>query len=62
MAPDQIDTTGLSHINFAFLSFDPVIFYVAPADPSDVPLYSAFTALKKPGLQTWISVGRLVLL
>ncbi|OCK73889.1 glycoside hydrolase family 18 protein, partial [Lepidopterella palustris CBS 459.81] len=57
--PSQIITDGLTHLNFAFLYFDPITFRAVPMDDADLLLYSAFTALKKPGhsLQTWISVG-----
>ncbi|KAF4624626.1 hypothetical protein G7Y89_g13544 [Cudoniella acicularis] len=55
--PSQIDTTGLTHLNFAFLFIDPVSFRVVPVDPGDTSLYSQFTALKSTVMQTWISVG-----
>lgn len=36
---------------------DPVSFNITPTDSSDIVLYSQFTALKTPQLQTWISIG-----
>ncbi|TVY34581.1 Chitotriosidase [Lachnellula subtilissima] len=56
--PSQIDTTGLTHLNFAFASIDPVTFSVTAADPKDFLLYHQFTSLSSPHrLQTWISIG-----
>ncbi|TVY92833.1 Chitotriosidase [Lachnellula willkommii] len=56
--PSQINTTGLTHLNFAFASIDPVTFSVTAADPMDLLLYPQFTSLSSPHrLQTWISIG-----
>jgi chitinase len=56
--PNQIDTTALTHLVFAFLFIDPRTFQVTPVDSQvDIPLYTEFTALKSRRLQTWIAVG-----
>ena len=57
--PEDVDVTGLTHLNFAFAFFDPGSFQIVPMDPHSGSLYSRFTALKskKASLQTWISVG-----
>jgi GH18 family chitinase len=55
--PSQIDTTNITHLDFAFLSIDPNSFQVTPGDPGDIQLYSQFTALKTTTMQTWIAVG-----
>jgi GH18 family chitinase len=55
--PSQIITDGLTHLNFAFAAIDPVSFNITPTDPSDTVLYSQFTALKTPQLETWIAIG-----
>ncbi|KAF2012825.1 glycoside hydrolase family 18 protein, partial [Aaosphaeria arxii CBS 175.79] len=55
--PDQINTAGLTHMNFAFASIDPETFRIRPMHPDDVDLYRRFTALQSPKLQTWIAVG-----
>ncbi|KAH8801778.1 hypothetical protein F5884DRAFT_904594 [Xylogone sp. PMI_703] len=55
--PAHINTTGLTHLYFAFASIDPTSFAIVPADPGDVPMYSEFTALQTPALETWIAVG-----
>lgn len=57
--PEDLDLTGLTHLNFAFAFFDPTSFQISPMDSSSASLYSRFTALKQksPSLQTWISIG-----
>jgi chitinase len=55
--PSQIVTNGLTHLILTFAAIDPVSFKVTPTDPSDTVLYSQFTSLKTPQLQTWISIG-----
>ena len=57
--PEDLDLTGLTHINFAFSFFHPSSFQIMPMDANAASLYSRFTALKarRPGLQTWLSVG-----
>ncbi|SMR58009.1 unnamed protein product [Zymoseptoria tritici ST99CH_3D1] len=59
VAPEDLDLSGYSSVNFAFAYFDPVSFEVLPMDASSAELYRRFTALKEksPGLQTWISIG-----
>ncbi|KAK4446124.1 hypothetical protein QBC34DRAFT_497070 [Podospora aff. communis PSN243] len=55
--PSQIKKEQYSHLYFAFATIDPVTFQIAVAHPGDIALMSEFTALKGPGLQTWIAVG-----
>ncbi|KAI1454308.1 hypothetical protein F4805DRAFT_469461 [Annulohypoxylon moriforme] len=57
--PENLDLTGMTHINFAFSYFDPSTFQITPMDANAGSLYSRFTALKakQPGLQTWLSIG-----
>ncbi|TVY56649.1 Chitotriosidase-1 [Lachnellula suecica] len=57
--PSQIDTSGLSHLNFAFATIDPASFAVIPSDPNEILLYHQFTSLKsrRPPLETWISIN-----
>ncbi|KAK3321874.1 hypothetical protein B0H66DRAFT_638391 [Apodospora peruviana] len=59
MTPEQIAIGAYTHLIYGFLSIDPNTFAVIPEDPSELPLLSRFTALKrlKPGLQTWLSIG-----
>ena len=57
VTPAKIKTTGLTHLFFAFAVIDPVSFKVVPSNSEDPDLYRQFTALKKPGLQTWIAIG-----
>ncbi|KAG9241455.1 bacteriodes thetaiotaomicron symbiotic chitinase [Calycina marina] len=57
ITPSQINTEGLTHLNFAFAQLDPTTFAVVPADPLDLMLYRPFTALKSATLQTWIALG-----
>lgn len=56
VAPQQINTTGLSHLILAFAHFDAE-FNVIPADNQDGELYLQFTSLQSSSLQTWISIG-----
>ncbi|KAH8666888.1 hypothetical protein BX600DRAFT_511777 [Xylariales sp. PMI_506] len=55
--PSQITTDGYSHLYFAFASIDPDTFEVVASDDRDVDLYTQFTALKGPSLETWIAIG-----
>jgi len=59
VAPEDLNLDGLTHVNFAFVFFDPVNFDIVPMDKNAGALLSRFTALKerKPGLQVWVSVG-----
>ncbi|KAL8686698.1 MAG: hypothetical protein Q9218_006925 [Villophora microphyllina] len=57
ISPSQIDADGLTHLYFAFAKIDPHNFAVVPDQPADIPLYTAFTARKTSGLQTWIAIG-----
>ncbi|KAF2472768.1 killer toxin alpha/beta, partial [Lindgomyces ingoldianus] len=58
-SPEDIDLTPFTHLNFAFAFFDPKSFEMTPMSSGDSDLYKRFTSLKlkKPALQTWISVG-----
>jgi chitinase len=55
--PSHIHTDGLTHLNFAFASIDPISFNITPVDPGDFALYSQFTALKSADMQTWVAIG-----
>ncbi|PYI16224.1 glycoside hydrolase [Aspergillus violaceofuscus CBS 115571] len=57
--PSDLDLTALTHINFAFIYFDPSTFQIVPMNSGDEALYPQFTGLKKtkPGLKTWVSLG-----
>lgn len=46
-------------MNFAFVFFHPTTFEIVPMDKNAGTLLNRFTKLKekKPGLQTWVSVG-----
>jgi GH18 family chitinase len=59
VSPEELNVTGFTHINFAFLLFDPNTFAIAPADNNDTELIARFTDLKtaNPGLQTWVAIG-----
>lgn len=59
VSPEQLNLDGFTSINFAFASFDASSFTITPMDSNSASLYSRFTSLKdkKPGLQTYISVG-----
>ena len=59
VAPEDLNLDGFTSMNFAFAFFDPGSFQISPMDANGASLYSRFTALKskKPGLETWISVG-----
>ncbi|CAK7203033.1 hypothetical protein SEUCBS139899_005762 [Sporothrix eucalyptigena] len=59
VAPEDLNLDGFTSINFAFVFFDPETFTITSMDANAASLYSRFTSLKskKPGLQTFISVG-----
>ncbi|KAL7621624.1 hypothetical protein AAE478_008950 [Parahypoxylon ruwenzoriense] len=59
MSPEDLDLTGITHLNFAFAFFDPKTYQITPMDSNSGSLYHRFTDLKskKQSLQTWISVG-----
>lgn len=59
VSPEDLNLDGLTHINFAFVFFDPQNFQFIPMDKNAGDLLHRFTKLKekKPGLQTWVSVG-----
>jgi GH18 family chitinase len=59
VSPEELNVTGFTHIDFAFMLFDPNTFAIAPGDANDTELIARFTDLKtaNPGLQTWVSIG-----
>ena len=57
VSPSQINTDGFTHLNFAFAAIDPSSFKVIPMNQGDENLYYEFTALQRPGLETWLSIG-----
>lgn len=57
ISPKDINTKGLTHLNFAFATIDPNTFEVLPANSADPDLYKEFTGLKSSTLQTWIAIG-----
>ncbi|CAN9115600.1 unnamed protein product [Alternaria alternata] len=59
VSPEDLNLDGFTHLNFAFVFFDPTTFDIVPIDKNAGTLLSRFTKLKekKPGLQTWVSVG-----
>ncbi|KAF2219278.1 hypothetical protein BDZ85DRAFT_44460 [Elsinoe ampelina] len=59
ITPEDLNLDGFKHLNFAFVFFDPITFQIIPMDKNAASLLGRFTALKekKPGLQTWVSVG-----
>jgi chitinase len=59
VSPEDLNLNGFTHLNFAFVFFDPTTFDIVPMDKNAGELLHRFTALKekKSGLQTWVSVG-----
>jgi GH18 family chitinase/LysM repeat protein len=59
VSPKDLNVTGFTHLNYAFLMFDPNTFAIAETAESDGPSATEFTDLKttNPGLQTWIAIG-----
>lgn len=57
ITPQEIDSTGYTHLYYAFASIDPSSYAIIPGNAADPALYKDFTALKSRGLQTWIAVG-----
>ena len=57
ITPSQINTTGLTHLYYAFARIDPGTFFIVPTSDGDAALYNQFTALKTSKLQTWIAIG-----
>lgn len=55
--PQDIVTTGYTHLYYAFASIDPTSFAVVNADPGDIALYTQFTALQSKGLKTYVVPG-----
>jgi len=59
VSPEDLNLDGFTHLNFAFVFFNPTTFEIVPMDKNAGELLSRFTKLKerKSGLQTWVSVG-----
>ncbi len=58
VSPNQLNTTGYTHLFYSFASIDPVTFNIAPAHADDDAMMREFTALSSSGqLQTWIAIG-----
>ncbi|KAK8078992.1 hypothetical protein PG994_002799 [Apiospora phragmitis] len=58
VAPDQLNTTGYTHLFYSFASIDPATFKIAPAHSDDPEMMREFTKLSSGGkLQTWIAIG-----
>jgi chitinase len=59
VSPKDLNVTGFTHLNYAFLTFDPNTFAIAETAESDGPLATECTDLKSAnrGLQTWIAIG-----
>ncbi|KZM28624.1 chitinase [Ascochyta rabiei] len=54
--PQNMDTTGLTHLIFSFATIDPSTFGVGPMHPDDEKLYEDFFNLED-GSQKWIGIG-----
>jgi chitinase len=56
--PQQLNTTGYTHLFYAFASIDPKTFTITPMHPDDEQRMKDFTAMTKSrGLQAWIAIG-----
>ncbi|KAH6857101.1 glycoside hydrolase superfamily [Chaetomium sp. MPI-CAGE-AT-0009] len=57
--PEDVPAGVYTHLNFAFVSIDPVSFEVVPAQAEDIRLYSRLTDLKKrdSALKVYIAIG-----
>ncbi|PVI01185.1 glycoside hydrolase family 18 protein, partial [Periconia macrospinosa] len=55
--PSQINTAGLTHLNFAFASIDPKTFKIKLQNQDDEDVYRQFLAIKKGSLQLWLGIG-----
>ena len=55
--PENIDTTGLTHLIFSFATIDPDTFVVGPMHPDDEKLYVDFLNLND-GSKKWIGIGK----
>lgn len=56
-SPSQIDTTGLTHLYFAFAKIDPTSFAIVVANGGDEDRYTEFNKLQSDSLKTWIAIG-----
>lgn len=57
IAPNQIVTTGLTHLYFAFAEIDPTSFAIVVANAGDEDRYAQFNKLQTSSLKTWIAIG-----
>ena len=57
VSPSHIDTSGLTHLYFAFAKIDPASFGIVPGNSEDIPRYEEFTKLQSSSLKTWIAIG-----
>ncbi|RMD41706.1 hypothetical protein DV735_g3417, partial [Chaetothyriales sp. CBS 134920] len=57
--PEDLDLTGITHLNFAFAFFDPTTFEMTAMDANADSLLARFTNLKSnwSSIETWIAVG-----
>lgn len=57
VSPSQIDTTGFTHLYFAFAEIDPKTYGVISVNGGDADRYEEFTKLQSSSLETWIAIG-----
>ena len=57
VTPSQINTTGLTHLYFAFAKVDSKSFAVITGNDGDIARYKEFTKLQSSSLKTWIAIG-----
>jgi chitinase len=57
VSPNQLNTTGYTHLFYSFAFIDPVSYRIVPAHADDPTMMREFTALSGNGLQTWIAIG-----
>jgi GH18 family chitinase len=55
--PENIDTTGLTHLILSFATINPQTFAVGPMHPDDEKTYKDFLNLKDAS-QKWIGIGK----
>ncbi|RAK92634.1 glycoside hydrolase, partial [Aspergillus costaricaensis CBS 115574] len=55
--PAIIPVGGYTHLIFSFLYINPDTYELAPMESNQTDLYARFTALKKYGIEAWISIG-----
>jgi Glycosyl hydrolases family 18/Chitin recognition protein len=55
--PKDINVKGLTHLYYAFVSFNPTTWQIQLMDSDDESNLREFTDLKKKGVETWLAVG-----